>query len=170
MLCLLFQLGDDRYALDTSSVEEVLPVVHWKEIPRVATGVLGLFDYHGDFVPLIDLSHYILGRPAVLHMSTRIVLHKYQEEGVAERLLGLLVEAATFTFHVEPAEFAPAGVEVGTAPYLGPVIADNQGIVQLIEVKHLLPSDVKTQLFLQADHFTTENVADRVAESAHAVD
>lgn len=150
MLFLLFKLGEDRYALDTSSVEEILPVVHWKEIPQVAPGVLGLFDYRGEFVPLLDLSEFIIGRPSNLQMSTRIVLLHYQDAGTDGRLLGLLVQQATFTFRGEPAEFAPTDVEVKTAPYLGPVMSDDEGIIQLIEVQRLLPSSVKEQLFLHA--------------------
>lgn len=164
MLCLLFRLGEDRYALETSAVEEVLPVVNWKEIPQVARGVLGVFDYHGTIVPLLDLSEFIVGRPSSMHMSTRIVLIHYLDTtgtgensgGADGHLLGLMMEGATFTFHAKAEQFAPPGVEVKEAPYLGPVMADEKGIIQLIEVQRLLPTTVKEQLFLQAMEYEPE--------------
>jgi chemotaxis-related protein WspB len=56
MLFLLFQLGEERYALDTSHVAEVLPLVAITPIPQAPTGVAGLFNYRGAPVPAIDLS------------------------------------------------------------------------------------------------------------------
>jgi len=47
MLFLLFQLGQDRYALEASRVIEVLPLVSLKRIPQAPRGVAGLFNYRG---------------------------------------------------------------------------------------------------------------------------
>ena len=40
MLFLLFQLGNDRYALDASRVVEVLPLVELKHLPLAPRGTL----------------------------------------------------------------------------------------------------------------------------------
>lgn len=153
MLYLLFRLGQDRYALGASCVEEVLPVVDWKQIPQSAPGILGVFNFRGAMVPLLDLSEYIIGQPSRLYMSTRIILVKYRESDAAfdseEYVLGLLAEGATDTFQCSPEEFTEPGIEVASAPYLGPVTADEHGIIQLIEIGRLLPPGVKDQLFRQ---------------------
>jgi chemotaxis-related protein WspB len=59
MLFLIFQLGTDRYAIEAAQVAEVLPLVNTKNIPRAPLGVIGVFDYHGTPVPLIDLSELV---------------------------------------------------------------------------------------------------------------
>ena len=45
MLFLLFQLGQDRYALDTGRVAEVLPLVAITPIPQAPPELAGLFNY-----------------------------------------------------------------------------------------------------------------------------
>src|ERR1700720_4708891 len=56
MLFLLFQIREEWYALDVTQVIGVLPVVKFKPILQAPPGLVGLFNYHGTPVPLLDLS------------------------------------------------------------------------------------------------------------------
>jgi chemotaxis-related protein WspB len=147
MLFILFQLGDDHYALDAAQVAEVLPLVQLKKIPRAAPGVAGVFTYRGLPVPVLDLSELALGRPAEVRLSTRLLLVHYPDGWGQRRLLGLIAEKATETMRREPAEFANAGVNADGAPFLGPVVTDARGIVQWVQVERLLSSPVRAALF-----------------------
>jgi chemotaxis-related protein WspB len=149
MLFLLFQLGDDRYALEIGQIVEVLPMVSVKAIPQAVPGVAGLFTYRGTPVPLIDLSELALGTPSRPRISTRIVLVQYVEAEGSAHLLGLLAEKTSETLRRAEADFVDSGVSVETAPYLGPVTTDARGIIQRVEVKHLLPASVRAGLFCQ---------------------
>ena len=64
MLFLMFRVGSDRYALDASRVVEVLPLVGLTKVLRAPAGVAGTLNYHGEFVPVVDVSTVIMGRPA----------------------------------------------------------------------------------------------------------
>ena len=152
MLFLTFQIGKDRYALDSAQVVEVLPLVRHKQIPHAAAGVIGAFVYHGKPVPLIDLAQLCLGVPARIRMSTRIFLINYTRE--PEHLLGLVAEHATQTIRREAHDFTNPGVAVDAAPYLGPVTTDAHGMIQRIEVHQLLPAEVRNQLFRQPMGFS----------------
>lgn len=147
MLFLLFQLGDDRYAIDVEQVAEVLPLLDLKAFPLAPRGVAGAFDYHGSPVPVIDLSEVMLGRPARRWLSTRLILVQYAG---GRRLLGVIAERATETLRCERAEFVDSGVASDGAPSLGPVRADARGLVQWIEVDSLLPEAVRQVLFQEA--------------------
>jgi chemotaxis-related protein WspB len=147
MLFLLFHLGQDRYVLDTAQIEEVLPLVIFKEIPQAPAGVAGAFNYHGAPVPVIDLAALALGRASDARMSTRIILVNYVEPGGETHLLGLLGEKTTEMIRREPADFSDTGVAVDTAPYLGPVTSDARGMIQWIEPRKLLPQSVRDALF-----------------------
>ena len=149
MLFLQFELGQDRYVLDCSGVVEVLPLLAIKHIPQAPSGVAGVFNYRGEPVPVVDLSALALGRPAPRHMSTRIVIVRHPGGNGALRLLGLIVEKATATVRRDRADFADSGVVNHEAPYLGPVAADAEGLVQWIEVANLLPATVRDVLFAQ---------------------
>jgi chemotaxis-related protein WspB len=147
MLFLVFQLGKDRYAVDTHQVIEILHLVNVKQIPRAPAGVAGVFDYHGASVPLIDLAELALGKPSRQWMSTRIILVKYRGEAGETHVLGLLAEQATETLRRNDEEFTDAGLAVTDTPYLGNVTTDAEGIVQRIEIQNLLSEDVRDQLF-----------------------
>lgn len=149
MLFLQFQLGKDRYALDSSQVVEVLPLLGIKQIPQTVFGVVGVFNYRGRPVPVIDLSELALGRPALRHMSTRIIVVLHPGGNGTPHPLGLIAEKATETVHRNPADFADSGVVTDAAPYLGPVATNSDGMVQRIEVPRLLPARVSAVLFKQ---------------------
>ena len=160
MLYLLFQIGTDRYALDTRRVVEVLPLVQLKSLPQAPPEVAGVFDYHGAPVPLIDLCQLALGRSSLRRMSTRIILVTYPNEAAepsgtseptgASHLLGLLAEQATTTLSRSESEFGDAGVAVDEAPYLGPVTTDAGGMIQRVEIEHLLSAEVRDLLFRES--------------------
>jgi chemotaxis-related protein WspB len=147
MLFLVFALGHDRYALDVRQIEEVLPLVEVKQIPRAPQAISGLFAYRGALVPVIDLSQLALGRPAARRLSTRLVLVHYPDESGRTRLLGLIAEKATQAARYDTADFAASGVTNPGAAYLGPVARDGQGLLQRIDVKTLLPQSLRDVLF-----------------------
>jgi chemotaxis-related protein WspB len=142
MLFLLFQLGADRYALPASLVREVLPLVELKKIPQAPPGVAGVFNYHGEPVPVLDLSEFVLGKPAKPSLSTRILLTDYRRHA-----LGLIAEQATETIRRDEADFAETGITVEGAPYLGPVATDERGVIQRVELDALLPEGIRDVLF-----------------------
>jgi chemotaxis-related protein WspB len=147
MLFLVFKLGKDRYAIETSKVVEVLPLVNVKQIPQAQAGVVGIFDYHGTPVPLIDLTELALGKPSRKWMSTRIILVNYYAESGQTHLLGVLAEQATETLRRNEEDFTGAGVTAAGASFLGAVTTDSAGIVQRIEIGNLLSESVRGQLF-----------------------
>jgi chemotaxis-related protein WspB len=148
MLFLLFRLGDDHYALDTTDVVTVLPVVELKRVPMAPPGVAGVFSYQGAPVPVIDLAQQALGNETRRHLHTRIVVIRDRTNAADARLLGLLVEHATGMLRRSPTDFTDA--RVAGPEYLGPVTGDGTRVVQWVRPEHLLTPDVRARLFRQA--------------------
>ncbi len=147
MLFLLVQIGQDRYALEARQIVEVLPLVTFKRIPQAPTGVVGALNYRGAPVPVIDLNELAIGQPSPQRLSTRLVLVRYPIGSGGQHILGLIAERATETFRREPADFVETGVSAENAPYLGPVAKDERGLIQWVDVKKLLPPQVRDSLF-----------------------
>src|ERR1019366_3816228 len=101
MLFLLFQLGADRYVLSAEDVIEVLPLVALKHLPHPPRGIVGLLNYRGQPVPVLDLSLFVLGQSSVHRISTRMLITRWKMPGYgarpAQKLLGIIVERATET-------------------------------------------------------------------------
>lgn len=149
MLFLAFKMGNDRYLLDVHQVEEVLPYTAVKALPGAPTGVVGLIDYHGAPIPLIDITLLALGRPSVPVLSTRTVVTRYSTQDGEQRLLALLAERVTDTFERDPSDFVPFGLEPSTPPYLGPVASDDEGLTQRVNVEVLLSEEIRAALLCQ---------------------
>ena len=142
MLFLLFHLDNDCCAIDASQVVEILPLVSIKKMLRSPPGVIGTINYHGTFVPIVDLTEMTLGRQASPRLSTRIILVRCSGEEGQPRILGLVAEKATDTMRREPADFVSSGITNDAAPYLGAIANGPRGLVQRIELDKLLPASV----------------------------
>ena len=147
MLYLLFQLGADRYALEVSRVVEVVPLLDLRRLPQAPKGVAGVFNYRGLPVPAVDLSELTLGQPSSERLSTRIIVVKHADAAGQERLLGLVAENATETLRADPLSFVDSGVRLDAAPYLGPILMDGKGPVQLLHEQRLIPESVRQTIF-----------------------
>ena len=147
MLFLLFQLGNDRYALEASRVVEVVPLLELKQLPQAPKGVAGIFNYRGRPVPAVDLCALTLGQPARERFSTRIIIVNYPDDRGTNHLLGLIAEHATEMLRKDVKEFQDSGVKLSAAPYLGPILMDDKCPVQWIYEQRLLPEPVRNMLF-----------------------
>jgi chemotaxis-related protein WspB len=130
-------------------VVEVLPLLELKQIPEAPKGVAGIFNYRGRPVPAIDLSELTLGRPAGHRFSTRIIIINYPDESGKLHPLGLIAERATEIIRRESTDFTEPGLKFGDAPYLGPVLTDGQGVIQVVHERCLLTDRVRDILFCE---------------------
>lgn len=148
MLFLLFELDSERYALDARQVKEVLPLLELKSLPQAPEGVVGLCNFHGQPVPVIDLCLLLHRVPARALISTRILLVHYVDDPRGERLLGLIAEQATEVFRAEPGDFKEQGFRQDETPYLGPVTRFRGELIQWVDARKLLPDAIRERLFL----------------------
>jgi chemotaxis-related protein WspB len=154
VLFLLFQLGKDRYALEARRVVEVVPLLTLKRVPQAPTGLVGIFSYRGRPVPAIDLCLLTLGQPANERLSTRIIIIQFPDGQGRHRLLGLVAERATEMIRREPKDFVESGIKIEAAPYLGPLLLDGKGTIQLVHEEHLLSAHVRELVFPEPPQLT----------------
>lgn len=145
MLFLVFEIGGQRYAIDTGQIVEVLPLVEWRHMPGVTPPVRGVFSFHGALVPLLDMTMLAFGTTAVMHRDTRIALVQYPAKSNNLRVLGILLEKATGLLRRNDQDFTDSPVE-SAAAYAGRVATDADGIIQRIEIRDLVPDDVWSAL------------------------
>ncbi len=142
MLYLIVRLGNDAYAISTACVRRIVPLARLKSLPSGLTEVSGVLNFHGQAVPVLDLTLLLTGTPSREALGTRIVLADVEIAKSGSRLLGLLVEGAHSVLRLDPAEFRPAGLRPDGCPWLGPIIEHGQTFVQRIDVASLLPDGV----------------------------
>jgi chemotaxis-related protein WspB len=151
MKVLVFHIGPDRYALRLRDIARVLPAAALKQIPLAPDYVAGLLDLHGAPVPVIDLSRLAGIHAEQLWFDSRIILIDYPGAQGADgatgstHALGLLAEHVIGIDSVDETLLTDSGVT--GAPFLGPVASGAGGLLQLVELKDLLPADVRALLF-----------------------
>jgi len=147
MLMLCFSLGDERFALEASKVQEITPLVRMKKIPKSPEWVAGIMRYHGRTLPVIDLCMLNLARSSERRLSTRIILVHFTSHDQSERLLGLVAEQVTETIQRQMEDFTSTGLSTPDAPHLGGTTSDSDGMLQWIDIDRLLPEHVQSLLF-----------------------
>src|SRR6185436_15272180 len=103
------------------------------------------------------LSEMTLDQPARERLSTRIIVVKLVESSASRvdpsgappstlnprpRLLGLIAEHVTEMLRRDSKDFVDSGVQLGAAPYLGPVLMDGNGVIQWVHEQRLLTDKV----------------------------
>lgn len=154
MLVLVIQIGPDRYALDARSVREVVPAVALRAVPHAPPEVAGLATWRAHVVPVIDLVRMLTGQPCPSRMSSRMVVVDYATAHAAARPLGLLAEQITDVERVDDSAIEEPGITVPGAKYLGRVMRVHGQLVQLVEVKALLPDALRELLWSAAEGAT----------------
>ncbi len=126
MQLLTFTVGGQAYAIESTKVVEVLPLVKTRPIPHLPEYLPGIFTYRGRFVPLVDLGLRINGRPLALRLSTRVIVAEIDRDATAaapqkSRLVrfGILAENVPFV----PLRRQPAKLRRKNSPQT-PIWAD----------------------------------------------
>jgi chemotaxis-related protein WspB len=139
MLLLLFYINNQRYALASQQIVEVLPLVNLNTLPHAPEYFAGVFNYRGQVVPVLDLCQLMRGKPCTQHLSSRIILVNYWGENtVKSPVVGLMAERVVETLHKSDAQLVDTNVQIGAAPYLGKMILDEQGMIQCLRIECLL--------------------------------
>lgn len=147
MLLLAFHIGTERYSILAKDIVEVLPLVQLKKIPRAPEFILGLLDYRGIPSPIIDLCKLIETRNCNKVLSTRIIMINYIDAKKQVHTVGITAEKVTETIDIKRDDFFSSAVNLVETPFLGAIANTEEGMLQYIEIKNLLPDDVQSLLF-----------------------
>jgi chemotaxis-related protein WspB len=137
MLLLLFQIADQLYALDTSSVVEVIPNLHIRKVQSVPDYIAGVFNYRGNITRVVDLCYLIQGIASRPRFSTRIIMIGYSDDNGRPQHIGLMAERVTET--LSRSDLTSSSMEpTSKAPYLGDLFMDKKGMIQQIQWEPLV--------------------------------
>jgi purine-binding chemotaxis protein CheW len=98
-----FVVGDVEYAVEISRVREIANPLPLVALPHAPSSVVGVADYRGEVVPVVDL-RLRFGLPSV--PSTRRT--KWIVVDVSGRLVALVVDGVSEVFGTAGAELRPA--------------------------------------------------------------
>ncbi len=145
MLALVFQVGDDRLALDVRGIHEVTPRVRLHALTCGPSWLAGTLVYRGRVVPILDLHRLAgLGDCPVL-LNSRIILVP-QPGGEGGQLLGLLASEVSDLQEVDEGGARRTHFAEDGAPDFGAALVDRKGVLRLLDLERLLPDSMRHQL------------------------
>jgi len=151
MLFIVFKAGNANYALEARQVIEVVPLVTLRVCPGAPAYMIGLANYRGTSVPIVDLGRLVGDAPCAVYLSTRIILTPYAGADGQQRVIGLLAEAVMETVDREEADFSQAGVAASGKSCLGKLAVSGTGFIQRIVVEQLVPKELEKILFVEPE-------------------
>ncbi len=149
MLLLLFETKEGRYALPTNLIVEVVPMVKLKRIPKVPPYVLGMLNYRGTALPVLDLCALLEGEESLCEqlLSTRIIIINYTFKEKPKQMLGLLAEHVTETIKVKHANHQTSGILLDDDIYSATINREKDEMIQWFDLKRMLPERVIADLY-----------------------
>lgn len=136
MMMLRFYVGKSAFVVSANEVQEVFPKVELTQIASAPDYVLGILNYAGEPVIVIDFCQLIDQRPSKEALHSRIMLcsgsldHK-------KLLVGVLAENVTEVLDI-PSRVFKKEVKDHNYPYLSKGYSDDDQLLQRLYVNELI--------------------------------
>ncbi len=144
MLVLMCHAGENRYAVDSASVIEVVPCVDFDSVADSPNWLAGVFAHRGVATPLVDFTLLLTGCPCPRRWNSRIILVRFEADDMPSQL-GLLSERVT-TAEIDDQAKATTTDASSAMDALGPILLDDRGMFQLVDLSRLLSDDRRSAL------------------------
>jgi len=109
------RVGSEEYGLPILAVESIIRYEEPTPVPHAREGITGVLNLRGRVVPVLDLSHVLLGRPFEPTPTARVVVCE-----TADGPIGLTVDDAREVVAVSADQHRPAPQALATG---GPALA-----------------------------------------------
>lgn len=132
--CLVFFLGEERFALRLREVEEVVRVPAITLIPGVHPAVLGAVARHGEVLPILDLRRLLGFQEAPHNPESRVVVARHEDIRA-----GLLVDRVEDIVTIPERLLRPAVPGGETVPsFLLALAGDGAAMLRILDLAALL--------------------------------
>lgn len=146
-LYIQFVVDESRFVLPATDVVGIVPLATLHETPHAPDYVAGILNYHGQSIPVIDMTKFMVGKNTEHRLSARIILLQIDLPGQKATVVGLLAGKVTEVMRLKEDSFKKSGVKNNNAKYLGDVITDSYGMLQRLNIAELFPKAAQKMLF-----------------------
>ena len=139
-LFLQFSINDQRFAIATKTIAEITPMVELTRVPKTEPYIAGLYNYRGTMLPVIDVSKLLFDSEHDMRICTRILIMQ-NPSNLNIQNVGLIVEQANKTISCDTSKFTEHKLSENMADYVGQIIHDEQGEIQVVDIDKLIPAE-----------------------------
>jgi purine-binding chemotaxis protein CheW len=136
LTAVVFELNGNRYAMRLSQIIRVVRAVEISPLPAAPRGVLGVIDFAGNIIPVLDIRNKFRLQPRVLHPSDHFIIARRQKTTVA-----LVVDRAIGTIEAAPADQLNVGHLLGDPALISGIVQIDDGIILIHNLDNFLSTD-----------------------------
>jgi purine-binding chemotaxis protein CheW len=126
---LIFNVGDDHYALPIEDVLEVAAMVELTPVSDAPPEVLGIADRHGMVLPMLDLRKVFKGEAEPVTASTLFIVARREN-----KYSGLVVDDIDQVEYVSQAQLTEASI---TGKYIRGIMNHKSRLIQIVSLSAL---------------------------------
>jgi purine-binding chemotaxis protein CheW len=144
---LTFTLGEEVFALDISSVREVLEYTTITKVPRTPEYIRGVINLRGRAVPVVDV-RLKFGMPETARTVDTCIIIVEVTLGGEETVLGALADSVKEVMDIEPQDIEPAP-KLGTsikADFILGIGKRGEDFILLLDINKVFTDDDLAQL------------------------
>lgn len=133
---LTFALGNEKFAIPVSNVQEVVELGQVTKVPNAPDYMLGIINLRGRVLPLLD-TKLKLGLPATVHtQKSRIMVLDIQLEDDKNLQIGAMVDVAREVVEINDREIqeAPEFENLKTAAPITGLVNDQGDITMIMDI------------------------------------
>ena len=143
MLLIKFSIGEEDYAIESSSVKAIIPLVKLKSIQCSEAYILGVINYQSTPVPVIDINILCNIEKTKDILTTRLIIvdHSKQET------IAIKAENVTETIYISEDSLHENKTNQKYSDFLGPIFEIKGNLTQILQSEKIISENVRRKLF-----------------------
>ena len=129
----LFCLEEPRYALYLSTVERVVRAVEITPLPKAPEIVLGVINFHGEIIPVIDIRRLFRLPPREINIEDRFIIAR-----TSKRFVVIVVDSVDGVYDLEQYQITDAEETFPYTDYLSGIANIETNIVLINDLEKFL--------------------------------
>ena len=137
----IFIIDDQRYALQLSAVERIIPVVEITPLPKAPEIVLGIINVEGQIIPVIDMRRRFRLPEREMELSDQLIIAR-----TSRKLVALIVDTVEGVIEHSSQETIPPERILAGMEYIEGVIKFEDGLVLIHDLDKFLSLEEEQEL------------------------
>ncbi len=136
---LIFYLNSKKFATEISKIERIIRMVEITSVPKMETSIMGLIDFHGTIVPILNLHKRFGFKIPKSNLNSKILLMKN-----GELFFGFIIDDVDGVYPFDELQIVEAEKVIpGLGNKINEIRKQNDEFIMLYEVDKILTNAEK---------------------------
>ena len=131
---IVVRLGQERYGIDISYVDNILRMQRMTRVPNVAPYIKGVINLRGEVVPVMSTRIKMGLEPDELTNSTRIIILKFEQQGN----IGVIVDEVDEVVTLNDEEVDKVPYDAKEENFISGVGKIEDGLISILDLNALI--------------------------------